>query len=121
MNVSSYVDSKYKELNNKIMSKREDAKQKTLKKIIKDTEEYVPYNTGELTNSVSMNVPASSISYNAPYASFAFNPEAPSGRPKNYDRSVHRKAQGYPIQASYEDNGESWAKFFAEELIRGVE
>lgn len=121
MDITSIVLSKYSDYKDKIISNIEKAKSKSLDKIIKDTEPYVPYKTGSLSNSVVKNVATSTISYTAPHASFAFEPIAPSGKPKEYNQSVHTKAQGYPIQAAYNEHSQEWAEFFAKELLEGVE
>lgn len=121
MRIKAVLINRYKDIKGKILDNEETAKSKTLDKIIKDTEPYVPCNTGYLSDSVAKDVPSSSIAYHAPYASYAFEPIAPSGKPKEYDTSKHPQAQGYPIQAAYGEHGDEWNKLFLEELLRGVE
>ena len=99
------------------------AQLKTLEKIIKDTDEYVPYKTGELANNVEASVESDvgKINYLVPYASYAFYPIAPSGVPKQYTKTVHTKAQGYPLDKSAEEHEEEWLKYFKEVLLNGIE
>ena len=123
--VVSTVLSYYRGLKTRIRKNKTRAKRATLDKIYKDTEPYVPYKTGALNSTGRINYPKSTITWGsdekAPYASYAFEPIAPSGKPKTYNRSVHPKAQGNPFQAAQADNETAWAEYYAKELLRDVE
>lgn len=99
------------------------AQKKTLEKIIKDTDEYVPYKTGELASNVKSSVKSNvgEIKYLAPYVSYAFEPIAPSGVPKQYTKTVHTKAQGHPLDKSAEEHESEWLEYFKEALLHGIE
>lgn len=122
--VVSIVLSYYRGLKTKIRKNKVRAKRSTLDKIYKDTEPYIPYKTGALDRTGRISYSNSTITWGdvtAPYASFAFDPVAPSGKPKVYNRSKHLKAQGNPFQASKEANEVAWAEFYAKELLKDVE
>lgn len=104
-----------------IKSNESSARKKTLEKIVKDTDDYVPYKTGKLSSNVSIDEYTSTIEYKEPYASFAFNDVSPSGLPKEYNKSIHTKAGGYPLKRSFEDNEVKWAEYYAKELMKDVE
>lgn len=109
-----------KQISSRIERNLPEAKRKTLERIAKDTDEFIPYKTGRLSKSVEIKPADSSILYSSEYASFAFNPVAPSGVPKQYTKTVHQNAQGYPLQASYSVHDAEWAEYFREELMKGV-
>ena len=92
------------------------AEQETIEFIIKESEPYIPYKTGNLNASVSPS--ASAIEVSAPYAEYALNPISSSGKPKVYDTSVHQKAQGNPFEASIQDNEQKIAEFYVEALFK---
>jgi hypothetical protein len=95
------------------------AKEAVLKQIVADTEDYIPYKTGKLTESVGINLEDDSIYYDTAYAGYAFYPTY-QGKPKVYNQSVHSKAQGYPYRASEEEHIEEWAKLFMNKLVEGI-
>ena len=89
---------------------------------IKDTDPYVPYDTGKTSGSVKRLPNSEGWEYTTDYAKFAFDPIAPSGKKKVYKTDVHEKAQGNPIQASFRDNKEKWLMqywgYFYEEFYK---
>lgn len=95
------------------------AKKAVLEQIVKDTEDYIPYKTGKLTESVGIDTEEGVISYDTSYAGYAFYPTY-QGKPKVYNQSVHSKAQGYPYRASEEDNLAKWTELFKEKLVEGM-
>lgn len=110
----------YKGKKQQILDNLPRAKAVTLRKIVGDVDPFVPYKTGKLSESVEINDTASSFTYTAEYASFAFDPDSPSGTPKNYNHSVHVKATGNPVEAAQQVHDEEWGEFFKEELLKGV-
>lgn len=93
------------------------AKERTLQRMIDDTDEYVPYSTGKTSKSVTKLPNNSGFKYTTTYAEFAFDPVAPSGNKKVYNTSVHSKAQGYPIEASRNANMNKWRAYYVKELV----
>lgn len=96
----------------------ESARKAVMTQIAKDTDEYIPYKTGRLSKNIELT--ESTLAYTEDYASYAFNPISPSGVPKQYSKKVHEKAQGYPLQKSYNENDEKWAELFRKELLKDV-
>lgn len=121
MNVTKTVFKAYTDLKDKIDRNKPRARSLTLDKIIKDTDPYVPYKTGELARSTTKSADNTAVLYTAPHASFAFDPNTPSGVPKQYNKTVHEKAQGNPLEAARKDHETEWAEFYREELLKGVE
>lgn len=74
--------------------------------IIRDTEEYVPYDTGELTSSVE--VTDDSIAYTADYAEYV------NAMPStvNFSRRVHHQATSNWVEASILENRGKWLDNF---------
>lgn len=95
------------------------AKNAVLHQMLEDTEPYIPYKTGRLTENGGVDLENDQIVYDLPYAAFAFNPTY-RGRPKVYDTSKHPLAQGNPYQASTEYNKEEWIRLFKEKLVEGI-
>ena len=121
MSIKVVFDDIEDNLLNKIKSNEVTAKDKVLKQIVKDTDDYVPYRTGKLSSDVSINTNDSSITYNQNYASYAFDPDSKDGSPKTYSKSVHKNAQGYPLEASSDDFSYKWAELYRKELLKDVE
>ena len=99
-----------------IEKNREKATEKTVEFIAKESEPYLPFKTGALSNSVKPST--SSIDVTVDYAEYALNPISSSGKPKVYDTSVHPKAQGNPFEALAEEKEEQIAEFYVEELFK---
>lgn len=86
-----------KELNERI----EKAKNDFLKYIIEDSFEYVPYETGKLANSASIDNKGNII-YDEQYAEKVYNSD------RQYDTDKHNKATGNWIEESYKDKADKW-------------
>lgn len=121
MSISIAVKGLKESLFNKIKDNEPLAREKVLNRIIKDTDEYVPYKTGKLAESAEARPVSSEIVYKEGYASFAFDPVSRSGKPKEYSVERNQKAQGYPIQAAEKEHDKEWAELYAKELLNGVE
>lgn len=121
MSVSVAVTGLGEKLLQKVRENDKEAKEKVLKQIVKDTDEYVPYKTGKLSSNVEVKPISSEIVYKEEYASFAFEPVSRSGKPKKYSVERHSNAQGYPLQAAEKENSDKWAELYAKELLNGVE
>ena len=86
-----------KEINERI----ENAKDDFLKYIIEDSFEYVPYETGKLANSASIDNKGNII-YDEPYAEKVYNSD------RQYDTDKHNKATGHWIEEAYKDKADKW-------------
>lgn len=94
------------------ISKRSDKAVRVLdEQLLKDTTPFVPYNTGELSNSGAV-LDSGGIEYTASYASGVYN--LPSST--NFNTSVHSEATGDWFRASVDKNFDSWVKRFAREV-----
>lgn len=118
ISISAYLNKFVDDELNNINEKKIRAQRETMKRVLGDTDEYVPYKTGNLAKTASILPSNDGVLYPAEYASYAFNPTANSGKAKEYNTSVHSKATGNPFEASYDDNGDAWAELFAEELLK---
>lgn len=118
--VSSLIESFIGNVANTIKDNLESAKKATLERMVKDTEPYVPYKTGNLNANVSINTTASSITYEAEYATYAFNPATSSGKPKQYTKETHPQAQGFPFEKAVMEHEDDWVETFREELMKDV-
>lgn len=97
----------------KSTNKRVDKARKELcDEIIKDTEEFVPYDTGYLSSSATVLNNGRNISYTADYAEYVNNmPES-----NNFDKSVHGKATSNWFEASMILNRDKWLSNFKERI-----
>ena len=86
-----------KEINERI----EKAKDDFLKYIIEDSFEYVPYETGKLANSASIDNKGNII-YNEQYAEKVYNSD------RQYGTDKHKKATGHWLEKAYEDKADKW-------------
>lgn len=86
-----------KEINERI----ENAKDDFLKYIIDDSFEYVPYETGKLANSASIDNKGNII-YDEQYAGKVYNSD------RQYDTDKHNKATGHWIEKAYKDKADKW-------------
>lgn len=118
--MASSLDKAVNNLVDRILKAQIKARDTVLDEVIKDTDEYVPYYSGKLSKSVHKLPKAKGIIYTAPYAKYAFEPVAPSGKRKEYNKSKHPKAQGYPLKKSKEVNLEKWKKLYLEEILKNV-
>ena len=92
------------------------AKSAVLHQMLEDTEPYIPYKTGRLTENGGVDLENDSIVYDLPYAKFAFNPKY-RGRDKVYDTSGHPLAQGNPYKASTQEFKDEWVRLFKKKLV----
>lgn len=118
LNISKQLADIEQETLNKILSRLPEAKQKILKQILKDSEQYIPYKTGKLANSAKPVFEPDGIAFTAPYASFALDGVAPSGKPKVYSKSHNTKATSDPIGAAFEVNEDEWIEELVKELLK---
>lgn len=95
------------------------AQSAVLHQMLEDTEPYIPYKTGRLTENGGVDVENQQIVYDLPYAKFAFNPLY-RGRPKVYDTSKHPLATGNPYQESSKEFKDEWVKLFKQKLVEGI-
>lgn len=119
--INIFLENFIEGIDEKIKANLDKAKQVTLERIVKDTDEFVPYKSGNLSSNVTVNPSASSFTYEEDYASYAFNPVSSKGKPKQYTHTVHKNAQGYPFEKSASEHGVEWVELFRKELMKDVE
>ena len=95
------------------------AKNAVLHQMLEDTEPYIPYKTGALTENGGVDLENDSIVYDLPYAGYAFNPTY-RGRQKVYDTSHHPLATGNPYKESTKEFKDSWVQLFKQKLVEGM-
>lgn len=96
-----------KELNERI----EQAKGDFLKYIIDDSFEYVPYETGKLANSASIDNKGNII-YDEQYAEKVYNSD------RQYDTDKHNKATGQWIEKAYKDKADKWQQKLKDLILK---
>lgn len=96
-----------KELNERI----EKAKDDFLKYIIEDSFEYVPYETGKLANSASIDNKGNII-YDEQYAEKVYNSD------RQYDTDNHNKATGHWIEKAYKDKADKWQQKLKDLILK---
>ena len=96
-----------KELNERI----ENAKDDFLKYIIEDSFEYVPYETGKLANSASIDNKGNII-YDEQYAEKVYNSD------RQYDTDKHKKATGHWVEQAYKDKAEKWQQKLKDLILK---
>lgn len=106
------------EIQKTIDKNKEQAYRNLVNNIKKDTEQFVPYKTGNLAKNVQ-DTPKGYM-YAENYASYALNPIAPSGKPKNYTKNVHMQAQGNTVDVSEREFAKKWADQYAKDLLQGL-
>lgn len=80
--------------------------------IIHDTENFVPYDTGKLSNSATILDNGKQVAYTADYAEYVNNmPES-----NNFDRSEHTQATSHWLDASIKLNRDKWLSNFKERI-----
>lgn len=93
---------------NSTTKKVDNARRLLCEEIIRDTEDFVPYDTGKLSSSVTITNHNKNIAYTADYAEYVNNmPES-----NNFDRSVHSKATSNWFEASLALNRDKWLDNF---------
>lgn len=80
--------------------------------IIHDTENFVPYDTGKLSNSATILDKGKQIAYTAEYAEYVN--ELPTS--SNFDKSVHSQATSSWVDASMALNRDKWLSNFKERI-----
>ena len=97
----------------KSTSERVDRARKSLcEEIIHDTENFVPYDTGKLSSSVTILDNGKQIAYTADYAEYVNNmPES-----NNFNRSKHSQATSHWLEASIALNSGKWLSNFKERI-----
>lgn len=97
----------------KSTSRRVDRARKLLcEEIIHDTEDFVPYDTGKLSNSATILDNGRQIAYTANYAEYVN--EMPVSN--NFDKSVHSQATSHWLDASITLNRDKWLSNFRERV-----
>lgn len=87
-----------------IESDLEAAAVQTLEGMVSDIEPYVPYKTGELTESAEIDEDSLSIVYDTEYAEYVYNmPES-----NNFNRDVHKKATSKWTDEAIYSNRDKW-------------
>lgn len=120
VSISTVFGNILKEINVDLKEADSKARDVVIERMIKDTDEFVPYLTGETSRSVSKLPANGGFQYNTPYASYAFEPVAPSGVRKKYTTDVHPKAQGYPFEAAQEEHLDEWLDLYAKEVLKNL-
>lgn len=88
------------------------AKQKLVKDIVADTDNLVPYKTGNLASDIDILPQGNGIRYSAEYAPFVV--DMPAGT--NFNKKVHPNATSNWNSKSYDKNVEKWIRMFKEEV-----
>lgn len=109
-----------KEINTRLKEADKKARDVVIEQMIQDTDEFVPYKTGELSQSVEKLPLANGFLYDTEYASYAFDPIAPSGVKKKYTKDVHPKAQGYPFKAASNEHFNDWVDLYEREVLKNL-
>lgn len=86
----------------------ESARKQLCEEIIKDTEDFVPYDTGYLSSSATILDNGKQIAYTADYAEYVN--EMPESN--NFDRSIHSQATSNWFNASMNINRDKWLDNF---------
>lgn len=97
----------------KSTNKRVDKARKSLcEEIIRDTENFVPYDTGKLSSSATILDNGKQIAYTADYAEYV-NEMSESN---NFNRSNHTQATSHWLDASIALNRDKWLSNFKERI-----
>lgn len=97
----------------KSTDRRVDRARKSLcEEIIHNTEDFVPYDTGNLSNSATILDNGNQIAYTAEYAEYVN--ELPTS--SNFDKSVHSQATSSWVDASITLNRDKWLSNFKERV-----
>lgn len=96
-----------KELNERI----EKAKDDFLKYIIEDSFEYVPYETGKLANSASIDEQGNII-YNEPYAKNVYNSD------KKYYTNKNKHTTNHWLEVAYKDKSNKWQQKLKDLILK---
>lgn len=76
--------------------------------IVSDTENFIPYDTGQLSSSVKILNNGRDVAYTADYAEYVNNmPES-----NNFDKSIHTNATSHWFEASLALNRSKWLENF---------
>lgn len=86
--------------------------------IVSDVEEYIPYKTGVLNSSRTVDYGTYTIDYSScSYAKYAFNPTYIDRdgyeQYKDYTRTEHPLACGNPIDTAYDNHVQEWVEEIA--------
>lgn len=95
------------------------AKRVVLTKIAKDSENRIPYKTGNLTASLRV-VNDSALEFTADYAEYPIKGVSRSGAPMEYNREYHSEACSYPVEKTFETNFYEYKDMFEKEVLRDV-
>lgn len=113
INVDKFTKELESQINAEVNKRIDFAKGKLITDIIKDTDEFVPYDTGKLSKSVTLKNDV--IEWTADYAEYVYNmPET-----NNFNKTHHPKATSNWIDASIAQNYSKWLRDFEANLNRG--
>ena len=79
--------------------------------IIEDSFEYVPYETGKLSESAHIDNKGNII-YDEPYAEEVYNSD------RQYDTDKHKKATGHWIEKAYKDKADKWQQKLKDLILK---
>lgn len=79
--------------------------------IIEDSFEYVPYETGKLSESAHIDNNGNII-YDEPYAEDVYNSDI------QYDTDKHNKATGHWVEKAYKDKADKWQQKLKDLILR---
>ncbi len=97
---------------NKIMNERiKTANANMLNSIKSDTEPLVPYRTGVLSNSATIDYSNNTLTYTAGYAGHVY-----TNSNAKFNTSVHPQAQAYWLRDSIAINKEKWLKDYKSDI-----
>lgn len=96
-----------------IESNKDRASEKATEAFLQLASPYIPYRTGNLYN--SMSVDGNTIIASADYAEEVLSPSA---KPKQYSTEVHSKATPNALEVAFSENEDEILQIYAEELFK---
>lgn len=96
-----------------IESNKDRASEKATEAFLQLASPYIPYRTGNLYN--SMSVDENTIIASADYAEEVLSPSA---KPKQYSTEVHSKATPNALEVAFSENEDEILQIYAEELFK---
>lgn len=100
-------------INDTVSERTNNASNKMLNSIRRDTEPLVPYNTGYLSDSATIDYDNNTISYNTDYAGDVYN-----SNKANFTKVYHPQATSHWIEESISLNKPKWLAEYKRNLLK---
>lgn len=111
-----YLEKTCKDIADNIRKNDGRIKREVLRKILKDTIPYMPYDTGNLSDSLVVNASLDAIVVeDVPYAGYVLD-----GKEKNFNKLVHPLASSTPLEDAYDAHKDEWMNYLIEEVLKYV-